>query len=605
MINSNDITPVDTIQSATDFNGAKPLTEKQTECKCDSMPFEKLDRLTECGMKTPLEMMDDAINNVRRLIEKSVSASPLTEHHTIDGSVSPAILPEQIVPVTPQTAPIISCGVDVLDNILTKIEPIDWSQYKTTGSNGETKPPSEKVYLLRTVDQILYTAKREGTPIVNHVDRIYHYATTHYDPVNEMALQNFLIEAAVRCGVRPYTAMYQTFVEKLIKQFMINSARRNSNIAVPDTSYINLRNGTLFFSKKGHRFETHSHQRFIRYRLHFDYDPKATAPLWQKHLDRALPNPDKQEYLAKCLALPFYCDGRIEKAPLLLGQRDTGKSTTLLVLQELLGMENITTESLAALTKSDTQGDYARARLDGKLLNIASDISAKINDEGITKVIISRERVSARHPYGEGFDMRNYARLIFAMNDLPHQFFTDAALTKRAAIILFDQQINADEIDTGFVEKIIANELPGVLNWILTVGLVPLLKIGRLDPPQCCLEDMARIRKDVDPLSAWLAEKDYQPGNAHWIVVKEAHDDFDKFCRRNRNVTPATKTFTKRLRELGYTTDCINHSIGVRLYYSHTIPENQSGQAAHPAPEPLDPDHEDYFERSLNGEVPF
>jgi phage/plasmid-associated DNA primase len=77
---------------------------------------------------------------------------------------------------------------------------------------------------------------------------------------------------------------------------------------------------------------------------------------------------------------------------------------------------------------SGNEGLFARARLDGKLVNVASDISAKIGDEGLAKTLISREGVPARCPYGKGFDMLNYARLFFAMNELPTQFFTDAAL---------------------------------------------------------------------------------------------------------------------------------------------------------------------------------
>ena len=88
----------------------------------------------------------------------------------------------------------------------------------------------------------------------------------------------------------------------------------------------------------------------------------------------------------------------------------------------------------------------------------------------------SREDVSVRSPYRPPFTLRNYARLIFAMNNLSPQFFTDAALTKRAAIIEFDRQVLANEKDTDFAEKIIAVELSGVLNWLVD-GL------GRLIPP--------------------------------------------------------------------------------------------------------------------------
>lgn len=472
--------------------------------------------------------------------------------------------------------PIVSCGVDALDNILTKIKPIDWTPYQTKGRNGEVKPPSEKAYLLRTAEQILYTADKENTPIVNHADCIYRYTGTHYKAVNQMELQNFLIRAAKKCKVPPYTAMYQTFVEKTIKQFMINSALHNSNVVEPETSCINLQNLTVFFDKSGPRFESHSPLRFVRSCLPFSHDPKATAPLWQKHLDRALPNPEKQQYLAMCLALPFY-HGKIEKAPILYGQQDTGKSTTLEVFKALIGQDNFTSEALATLTKTNNEGLFARARLDGKLANIVTDASAKINDAGIAKVLISREEVAARHPYGvRGFEMRNYARQIFALNDPPHQFFTDAALTKRAAIILFDQQIKGEDIDTGFIEKIIETELPGVMNWIINDGLAQLLKTGRLDPPQCCIEDMAKMQREFDPVSAWLAEIGWCKGESHWIVIKDAIKDYDKFRRVHNYQEMTSRTLRRRLEGLGYRTDDKNHSIGLRVYYSKIEPEKHS-----------------------------
>ena len=472
-------------------------------------------------------------------------------------------------------------GVAILDSILAKIEPVDWSNFCTTGRNDEKKPPSEKVYILRTIERILETATGAGTPIVDKQKQIYCFTGTHYRAIADSELQNFLIESAIRCGVPNDTAIYQLFVERLTRQFYIN-ASRTSDTAEPDTAFINLKNGTLFFDKGRHRFEPHTPERFIRYVLDFDYNPKATAPRWQQHLDRSLPLPDKQRYLAQCLALPFY-KGKIEKAPILYGRRDTGKSTTLDVYKALVGMENISTETLSALTQADYHGLYARARLDGKLVNIASDISKKISDEGLAKTLISREAVSARRPNKDGFDMRDYARLVFAMNELPPQFFSDAALTKRAAIIEFDQQVAPQEKDTDFAEKLIADELPGVLNWIIA-GLTRLNALGRLDAPPCCVEAMDRIRKETDPLFGWLEEQNYHIGSSTYISVKDAYAIFTEFCRENGNHAASKKTFTRRLRDAGYKVDRQNNHVGVVLYYTNSFLKNESPQSPQSPP---------------------
>jgi phage/plasmid-associated DNA primase len=228
------------------------------------------------------------------------------------------------------------------------------------------------------------------------------------------------------------------------------------------------------------------------------------------------------------------------------------------------------------LTKDDNQGGaYARARLDGKLANIANDVSAKVNDDGLAKRLISREEVSARHPYGRGFDIVNYARLIFAMNNLPPQFFGDAALTKRLALVHFDQQIQPEEIDTNFTESIIKNELPGVLNWIID-GLNQLLQTSHLNPPPCCIAEVEQLRTELDPLSAWLAENGYQKGKSSSTVIKTAYTFFVEFCKADGYQALSKKTFTKRLRDFGYEVSAPNNHVGLVLWFTKSVPEFRS-----------------------------
>jgi putative DNA primase/helicase len=457
--------------------------------------------------------------------------------------------------------PLVRCHVDVLDKILTNIEPLDWLQLKSVLKNIDDRQA------FHTVERILETVDAENAPLVNHASAIHCYNGTHYEIIDDNKVTCFLIEAARQCGVPKERAMYQTFVRKITKQILINPAWRYGSISAPDTPFINLLNGTLFFGKEGHCFEKHSPQRFIRYCLNFNYDQKAKAPLWQKHLNRSLPNPDVQAYLAACLALPFY-PGKIEKAPILFGRRDTGKSTTLDVYKALIGSANCTSATLEALTRISPTGDYHRSLLDGKLVNIASDIGSKFGDEGLAKMLISREPINVREMREQPFEMSNYARLMFALNVMPAKFFEDVALTKRAAVIMFEQRMKESDIQTGFAEQIIANELPGVLNWVLG-GLDHLLKTRRLDPPAGYLVEMDRLRVEVDSLSAWLDERHYQPGNSKMVAVKNAYKDFVEFCKEDGfKEIPPKNTFTQRLRDLRYTIKSPNGHLGMQLYYS-------------------------------------
>jgi len=459
---------------------------------------------------------------------------------------------------------VVPCHVAVLDAILDKLKPVDWRQVKSVLKTLKDRQ------VFHTVEEILRVVKQDNLPIVNHASAIHYFTGTHYVEVEPIRCMCFLIEAARRCAVPTSRAVFQQFAGKICKQIFINSAWRNGGVAVPDSPCINLLNGRLFFGKEGYRFEPqHSPDLFIRYCLGFNYDPTATAPLWQKHLNRALPDPEMQAYLAACLALPFY-PGKIEKVPILYGRRDTGKSTTLDVYKALIGSQNCAAATLAALTRITDTGDYHRSQLDGKLVNIASDISTKIGDEGLAKTLISREPLTVRRMRHQPFEMVNYARLMFALNEMPPKLFEDLALTKRVALIGFEQRIAAEDIETGFAEQIISTELPGVLNWVLA-GLNQLRNTGRLDPPSSCVALMGRLRIEVDTLSAWLDDRRYSPGGSNTISVKSAYPNFVKFCKDEGYTggeIPKKRGITQRLRDLGYTVKAPNNRVGLLLYYA-------------------------------------
>ena len=266
------------------------------------------------------------------------------------------IIPQSKEHVKP---PIVPCGIPVLDNILAKIKPVKWAEVVKS-----LKEEKER-YAVYVAEQILLTAAGENTPLVEHFETLHHFTGTHFAPIKITTLNKFSTEAAQQCGVPFDTAACCSFVQKVVKQILMSATRLDGGVSEPDTPYINVQNGTLFFDKGGLRFDEHSPQRLIRYCLGFNYDPEAKALLWQEHLDRSLPNPEKQAYLAECLALPFY-HGKIEKAAILHGQQNTGKSTTLDVYKALLGTQNCAAVTLAALTRSTDTGDYMRSMLNGK-----------------------------------------------------------------------------------------------------------------------------------------------------------------------------------------------------------------------------------------------
>jgi len=74
------------------------------------------------------------------------------EHVTLD-QCAPQTTPVGCrLTVSVPLPPLVPCGVDVLDNILSKLPVVNWELYEKVKSNGKIEPPSERDYILRTIE---------------------------------------------------------------------------------------------------------------------------------------------------------------------------------------------------------------------------------------------------------------------------------------------------------------------------------------------------------------------------------------------------------------------------------------------------------------------
>jgi|APSaa5957512535_1039671.scaffolds.fasta_scaffold14543_5 putative DNA primase/helicase len=105
-----------------------------------------------------------------------------------------------------------------------------------------------------------------------------------------------------------------------------------------------------------------------------------------------------------------------EKAFILLGNGDNGKSVVLEYLAALLGKDNVSRIPLQVLADDK----FASANLDGKLANIFTDIeNSEMKHTGTLKAICSGEGVYAQHKNKSPFSLYPYSKLIFSCNRFP------------------------------------------------------------------------------------------------------------------------------------------------------------------------------------------
>ena len=216
-------------------------------------------------------------------------------------------------------------------------------------------------------------------------------------------------------------------------------------------------------------FHEHSPDRILINKLPVKYDPSAKCPKFFAFLGRSQPDPDARirllDHFASCL------DKRSKKRRALLsvGERDTGKSTFLYVVESLLGKENVSNVPLQQLCGEDR---FAMAQLYGKLANIYADLGIiPLKYLGQFKALTGGDWISAQAKHKDMFDFLPHVKLLFSCNKPPDiKDITDEAFFSRWDVIYWKERVHSQEKDENLKEKLTSpEELSGVLNVLIGV----------------------------------------------------------------------------------------------------------------------------------------
>ena len=263
--------------------------------------------------------------------------------------------------------------------------------------------------------------------------------------------------------------------------YITNSCPINENAI--DDEYINLKNGLL--NPMTQDFIEHTHEIFTITQLPIDYEKDAGCPLWLDFLEEKAVsyNEEVEGWKVKTIQEMFgYCflkDQRYQKGFMFFGEKRTGKSTALNVLEELLGESGTTSLTLQKLTYDK----YSPAYLFGKYANICAEItSQELKSTGMFKQITGGDSVTSGAKYQNDFKFKPFAKLIFSCNLIPGILSKDGAFYRRWIPIEFNEQIGEDEVDPNFFKERLVPELSGILNWALD-GLKRLMETNKFSCP--------------------------------------------------------------------------------------------------------------------------
>ncbi len=376
-----------------------------------------------------------------------------------------------------------------------------------TGSGKSGTPKSKRNHLhsarILIDEHKLIQTRREG--------RYFYYQDGYYQELYEGDIVSLMYSAY---GDLPLTSIASIF--KAIKSitskpiWLFNQPR-----------YLNLSNG--LFDLDTYTLQEHTPDVYSTIRLDVTYDGNSKCPKWEKAIQDIIEDEENiralQEFFGLCLTTETY-----DRALILTGEGSNGKSTLLDVLSGVLGAE-----SCSQIPMSLLEDRNFVAQLQGKLLNVASEIGSKntVCDE-ILKQIITHDEITGAHKYGHPFKFRPTCKLIFATNNLPRTDDKSKALYRRLMIMNLTKEFTENDAKHKYHRELL-EERNGIFNWMVC-GLKRLRERGKFALGKKMVSAVQEYKRENNPIISFF-EEECVVEQGESISNKKLYTAYQDYCK--------------------------------------------------------------------------
>ncbi len=288
-------------------------------------------------------------------------------------------------------------------------------------------------------------------------------------------------------------------VDEIFKKIKRKTAISMEEFEQTPLHLIPFKNG--LFDIKKNKLEPHNQNYYFKIIHPIDYIDESKCPLFKKWLSEMLPEED-QESIQELFGYCFYRKYFLKHFFIFVGQKDTGKTLLLSVLEKIIGLRNMSGLPLQIIASGDRMALHF---LRNKTLNLYDDLKAtNINDSGGIKMATGQSLITDEVKFGDIGQFYNYATMLFACNTVPDvKDKADDAYYERAMPFEFINRIPKSQQDTDLLEKL-SVESPGIIVWAMQ-GLIRLLKNKTFSYDKTD-EEVKRIMQSGDPLILFIEQ---------------------------------------------------------------------------------------------------
>lgn len=447
--------------------------------------------------------------------------------------------------------------------LLDDLEPKDWSEetynrLKDTYLQGKVsyktwkryikENPRERPESLREQVLSLFAKKQFGEAtelIVKKVLQKNYIYTTKEDKASEMWIYSEGIyipngESCVKEQIRQI--MKDNYSEWLANQVLakikVDTYIESSEFFKDEMTYeIPVENGIL--DVLNIELRPFTPERIFFSKFPVKYIEGQTCKKIDEFLNDVLSSSEDKQVFYEIAGFGLIKEYTLEKAFMFVGNGRNGKGKSIELLKRLVGVNNTSSVPLSAITSDSpfVQNLWRRH------FNLAGDISSKdLKETAMFKQLTGRDPISANRKYKNIIEFTNYAKLVFACNELPRVYDYSDGFWERWVLLEFpykfvdkdiyekaEDKTNLKIKDPSIIKKIATeNEMSGLLNMAI-LGLHRILKNKRFSYTKGTSEVKNKWIRMADSFMAFCMdclEEDYEG----FVSKKQLRKKYKDYC---------------------------------------------------------------------------
>lgn len=293
-------------------------------------------------------------------------------------------------------------------------------------------------------------------------------------------------------------------------------------------------------------------------KLPVNFNPDAKCPEIDKFLSEVLAKEEDREVFYEMGGCSLLKEYRFEKAFMFVGNGRNGKDKSLELIKRLLGVDNCCSVPLSSIV-SDS---FIISQFHNKMVNLSGEINNQdLKDTSMFKALTGRSLISAQRKFLNPITFVNYAKFIFACNELPMVYDNSRGFWDRWVLLEFpytfvsqEEYDNAKDKtflklkDENIIERITTpQEMEGLLIKFLD-GLRKILVVREFSLTKGTDEIKKMWMMKSNSVMAFLlahVEEDY----SSVIPKKEFRKRYSDYCKVNKINTKSDFVIKRTLEE--------------------------------------------------------